>query len=71
MNYQLNKRILITRTDRLGDVVLSTPIIRLLRGKYPDAYIAFLVRPENKDVVKNNPHLDKVIVYDKYGQEKS
>ncbi|MFH1836741.1 MAG: glycosyltransferase family 9 protein, partial [Candidatus Omnitrophota bacterium] len=47
------------------------PIIRLLRGKYPDAYIAFLVRPENKDVVKNNPHLDKVIVYDKYGQEKS
>ncbi|MBL7072351.1 MAG: glycosyltransferase family 9 protein [Candidatus Omnitrophica bacterium] len=65
------KRILITRTDRLGDVVLSTPIIRFMRKMYPSAYIAFMVRPENRDVVENNPHLDEVIVYDKYGLEKS
>lgn len=39
------KRILITRTDRLGDVVLSTPVIKFLREKYPSAYIAFMVRP--------------------------
>ncbi len=65
------KRILITRTDRLGDVVLSTPVIRFMREKYPEAYIAFMVRPENRDVVDSNPHLDEVIVYDKYGFEKS
>ncbi|MEA3490109.1 MAG: glycosyltransferase family 9 protein [Candidatus Omnitrophota bacterium] len=65
------QRILITRTDRLGDVVLSTPVIRHMRRLYPDAYIAFMVRPENRDVVRNNPHLDEVIVYDKYGSRKS
>lgn len=64
------KRILITRTDRLGDVVLSTPVIRHMRKLYPDAHIAFMVRPENRDVVANNPHLDEVIVYDKRGLEK-
>ncbi|NQT32568.1 MAG: glycosyltransferase family 9 protein, partial [Candidatus Omnitrophica bacterium] len=65
------KRILITRTDRLGDVVLSTPIIRYIRKSYPDAYIAFMVKPENRDIVANNPHLDEVIVYDKRGEQKS
>ena len=54
------KRILITRTDRLGDVVLSTPVIRQLRNICPDSYIAFMVRPENKDVVMHNPHIDEV-----------
>ena len=65
------KRILITRTDRLGDVVLSTPVIRFMRRRYPSAYIAFMVRPENRDVVESNPHLDEVIVYDKRGAQKS
>ena len=65
------KRILITRTDRLGDVVLSTPVIRHMRKLYPEAYIAFLVRPQNKAVVESNPDLNEVIVYDKYGTEKS
>lgn len=65
------KRILITRTDRLGDVVLSTPVIRHLRALFPEAYMAFMVRPENRDVVANNPHLDEVILYDKLGSEKT
>ena len=65
------KRILITRTDRLGDVVLSTPVVRHLRKLFSDAHIAFMVRPENRDILANNPHLDEVIVYDKYGSGKS
>lgn len=65
------KRMLISRTDRLGDVVLSTPVIRHLRALYPDSYIAFMLSPENRDVVANNPHLDEVIVYDKRGRHKS
>lgn len=65
------KKILITRTDRLGDVVLSTPVIRAVRRAYPEAYIAFMVRPCNRDIVANNPDLDEVIIYDKYGYHKS
>ena len=55
----------------MGDVVLSTPVIRHLRKLYPDAYIAFMVRPENRAVVANNPDLDEVIAYDKRGSHKS
>ena len=64
-------RILLTRTDRIGDVVLSTPAIKAVRDKYPDAYIAFMVRSYAKDIVDGNPYLDEVIVYDKYGKQKS
>lgn len=65
------KRILILRTDRLGDVVLSTPVIKSLRKNYPDCYIAFLCRPYTHQALEGNPYLDKVIVYDKYGKHKS
>ena len=64
-------KILLTRTDRIGDVVLSTPAIKAARDKYPDAYIAFMVRPYARDIVDGNPYLDEVIVYDKYGKHKS
>ncbi|MFA5008367.1 MAG: lipopolysaccharide heptosyltransferase II [Candidatus Omnitrophota bacterium] len=62
---QILKKILIMRTDRLGDVILSTPVIANLRKFYPDSYIAFLCRPYTKDVVEGNPYLDEVIIYDK------
>jgi len=65
------KRILIARTDRLGDVVLSTPVIRFLRGKYPDAYLAFLVRPNCAGVIKNDPNLNEVVIYSKHRYEKN
>ena len=65
------KRILITRTDRVGDVLLSTPVIKALREDYPDSYIAMMVSPYAKDIVEANPYLDEVIIYDKGGLHKS
>lgn len=58
-------RILIARTDRIGDVILSTPAIKAVRDAYPDAYIAFCVSPEALEIVDKNPYLNEVIVYDK------
>lgn len=60
-----HERILIVRLDRIGDVVLSTPVIRALRDAYPESHIAFMVRPYAREVVEGNPYLDQVIVYDK------
>lgn len=65
------EKILIIRTDRLGDVILSTPVIRNLRLAFPNAYIAFLCRPYTKEVLAGNPYLDEVIVYDKYDKQRS
>lgn len=64
------KRILVVRTDRLGDVILSTPVIKNLRSAFPKAFIAFVCRPYTRDVLEGNPGLDEVIVYDKYGKHK-
>lgn len=59
------KRILIIRTDRIGDVVLSTPVITAVRSFFSDAYIAVMVSSETRDIVIKNPYLNEVIVYDK------
>jgi heptosyltransferase-2 len=65
------KRILVTRTDRIGDVLLSTPVIKGLRRSFPRSHIAVVVRPYARDIVLGNPYLNEVIIYDKYGRQRS
>ena len=61
------KRILVIRLDRLGDVILSTPVLQALRQQFPHAFIAMMVRPACREVVEGNPFLNDVILYDKEG----
>lgn len=63
-------RILITRTDRIGDLVLTTPLFKILRGRFPKAHLAALVFLEHREIVEGNPYLDEVILYDKKGSER-
>ncbi len=56
-------RILISRPDRLGDVVLSTPIPREIKKRYPASYVAVLVRNYAKHIYLNNPNVDEIIIY--------
>ncbi|MFA5804353.1 MAG: glycosyltransferase family 9 protein [Melioribacteraceae bacterium] len=58
------KRILIVRPDRIGDVVLSTSIPRELKKTYPDSFVAVLLRKYTQDVYLNNPYVDKIILID-------
>lgn len=59
------KRILIIRRDNIGDLVCTTPAIAALRAHYPDAEIAALVNSYNAEVLRGNPNLDQVFVYQK------
>ena len=61
------RRILVVRPDRIGDVVLSTPLVRALRKHFPDAHLAELVRPYTAPVLEGNPLLDEIIVDDPDG----
>ncbi len=63
-------RILATRSDRIGDLVLSTPVFSALRARYPKAWIACLTLIENREIVDGNPFLNEVILYDKKGSER-
>lgn len=63
------KRILIVRPDRIGDVVLSTAIPREIKAAYPDAYVAIMVRSYTADIFMNNPYVDELIIADEYLDE--
>jgi ADP-heptose:LPS heptosyltransferase len=55
-------RILLLRLRQIGDVVFTTPAVRGLRERFPDAHISYVVEPAAAPVVSANPHLNEVIV---------
>ena len=59
-----NSRILVVRPDRIGDVVLSTPLPREIKKAYSQSYIAVLLRKYTEAVYLNNPNIDEIIIYD-------
>jgi ADP-heptose:LPS heptosyltransferase len=59
------KSILFLRYDRIGDMIITTPVFREFKGSFPDARIMVLASKVNKDVLQNNPYIDEIIVNDK------
>ncbi|MGG9972505.1 glycosyltransferase family 9 protein [Ferruginibacter sp. SUN002] len=53
-------KFLIIRFSSIGDIVLTTPVIRCLRKQFPDAEIHFLTKTAFKDILDNNPNINKV-----------
>lgn len=64
-------RVLIVRTDRIGDLILSTPAIRAVRAAYPAGYVAMLVASATRPLVEGHPALDEVITLDKAGEHRT
>lgn len=54
-------RIVVSRTDRIGDVVLAFPLLGLLRERFPDAEICFLGRRQVAPVVAACVHADRFV----------
>jgi heptosyltransferase-2 len=63
-------RILIIHTAFIGDIVLSTPLIKKIKDAYPKAEITYLTTPVGASILRNNPHLNHIIEYDKRGEHK-
>jgi ADP-heptose:LPS heptosyltransferase len=57
-------RILVMQTTRMGDVIQTSPLIRVLRMRHPDAHIALMVRNMGKAIAERNPDVDEVLVYE-------
>lgn len=60
----LPKRIIISRPDRIGDVVLSTGLPREIKRTFPDSYIVLLLKKYTAEIYLNNPYCDKIIISD-------
>ena len=57
-------RIIISRTDSIGDVVLTLPVAAALKKRYPDAYILFLGKKYTRAVVDSSEKVDEFIDWD-------
>lgn len=61
----MTNRILISRTDGIGDVVLTLPLAGFLKKHLPDSKISFLCSEYSKPVVERSAHVDAVINWTK------
>lgn len=59
------QNILIIRLSAIGDVVFASPLIAALKRTYPNARISWLVEPAAAALLKANPMLDEIIIWDK------
>jgi lipopolysaccharide heptosyltransferase II len=59
------KKILLIRLRRIGDIIMTTPSITALREAFPEAFISYVVEEPYRELVEENPSLDKVIVLKK------
>jgi heptosyltransferase-1 len=63
------RRILLIKPSALGDVVHAMPIAHLLKQRWPEARLSWLIARPFADVARRHPDVDEVIVFDRRGRE--
>lgn len=57
------KKILVIRLDHIGDMLLSTPVYRELKKNFPKAEVDVLCTPATKQMIENNPYVDRIFEF--------
>jgi ADP-heptose:LPS heptosyltransferase len=58
-------KVLIIRFSSIGDIVLTTPIIRCLKKQLPaDSEVHYLTKPSYASLLNQNPYIDKLLLLD-------
>jgi ADP-heptose:LPS heptosyltransferase len=60
------KRILVVSLSNIGDVVLTLPVVDILRSAFPAAELHLIVGPKAKSLFDDNPYITRLVVYDKH-----
>ena len=55
-----SQKILVLRFSSIGDIVLTTPVVRTLKTQLDNAEIHYCTKPQFKEIVEHNPYIDKV-----------
>jgi ADP-heptose:LPS heptosyltransferase len=58
-------KVLIIRFSSIGDIVLTTPVIRCVKQQLPGCELHYLTKPSFKSVLSSNPYIDKLHFLDK------
>lgn len=59
------KKIIVRMPNWLGDLVMSTPVLKVLRNHYPNAHICAMCQSSVADLLIANPHIDEILRYNK------
>ena len=62
------KKIIVSRTDKIGDLILSIPSFYMIKKMYPEAELIVIVRKYNYEIVKNLPYVDRIVRIDDFTQ---
>jgi ADP-heptose:LPS heptosyltransferase len=57
-------KFLIIRLSSIGDIVLTSPVVRCLKKQVPDAEIHFLTKYAHRQIVESNPYITKIHLLD-------
>lgn len=60
------KKILVFKLDHIGDVLMTTPALNTLKSRYPEASLTIVVGSWSRDILKDNPDVDEILLYDAY-----
>lgn len=58
-------RFLLIRFSSLGDILLQTSFASWLKSQYPESHISFLTLNGHEALIKDHPHLDEILLYEK------
>jgi ADP-heptose:LPS heptosyltransferase len=62
---KVNKILFLRYDGKIGDMIINTLMFREIKKSYPEIEIGVVVRGANKQVIENNPNVDKIYEYDK------
>jgi ADP-heptose:LPS heptosyltransferase len=58
-------KFLIIRFSSIGDIVLTTPVVRCIKQQYPQAEVHFVTKKGYQNLVEHNPYIDKYFLLEK------
>ncbi len=60
----MKTKFLIIRFSSIGDIVLTSPVIRCLKNQFPEAEVHFLTKKRNYDLIQANPYIDRIHLFE-------
>jgi lipopolysaccharide heptosyltransferase II len=58
-------KILIIRLSSIGDIILTTPLLRSIRKAYPNAFITYITKKQYAGLLADSPYINELIAFDK------
>ena len=61
------RKILVVRLSSIGDIILTTPLLRSLKTTCPESRTTFLIKKQYEELLSHSPYVDELITFDKTG----